>query len=34
MTRKDDPKNRIRERTRFLDSVRERRLSHGRRVYG
>src|SRR5258708_7030259 len=29
ITRKDDPRNTLRERTRFLDSVRERHLSHG-----
>jgi len=29
ITRKDDPRNTLRERTRVLDSVRERHLSHG-----
>lgn len=29
ITRKDDPRNRLRQRTRFLDTIRDRRLSHG-----
>lgn len=29
ITRKDDPRNRLRQRTRFLDAIRNRQLSHG-----
>ncbi len=29
ITRKDDPRNRLRRRTRFLEAIRDRQLSHG-----
>jgi type IV secretion system protein TrbB len=29
ITRRDDPRNRLRQRTRFLDAIRHRQLSHG-----